>query len=256
MRYEVLGEFRVISDGREFTLKSPKMKILLAALLVRSNNVVSAGRLLMELWGENLPRRADAGLYVYISQLRKFLVGIGEPEGAIITRSPGYMLHPGPAELDFELFQDTMRRGREQFKAGSAAEAICTLESALLLHRGSVLSGLQGGPIITSFAVWVEESRLECLEMLVEAYLLLDRPREVVGMLYSLIAEHPLREAFYRLLMIALYRSGRQADALRLYRQAREIIVREIGLEPCRSLRELQQAILLDDRTIDARVAV
>jgi DNA-binding SARP family transcriptional activator len=256
MRYEILGPLRVISGDGEFRLSARKMEILLVTLLIRTDQVVSAGQLLTELWDEDPPRRADAGLHVYISQLRKFLAGIRQSKDVIMTRSPGYLLRLGPDELDLRLFHDAMRLGREQLKAGSAAEASGTLESALALYRGPVLGGIQSGPIVASFAAWIEESRLECLEMLIEANLALNRHREVVSTLYSLIAEHPLREAFYQLLMLALYRSGRQADALRVYHRARDIIVHELGLEPCRSLRELHQAILLEDSEIDARIAV
>ncbi|WP_324607853.1 AfsR/SARP family transcriptional regulator [Streptomyces sp. NRRL F-5123] len=237
-------------------MSARKMEILLATLLIRAGQLMSADQLLTELWGEDPPRRADAGLYVYISQLRKFLGSITESNSTIVTKSPGYVLHLGSDELDLHAFQNSARLGREQLKSGTAGEAAKTLESALALIRGSVLGGLQGGPVTTSFATWFEEARLECLEMQMEAHLALDRHREVVSPLYSLIAEHPLREAFYQFLMIALYRSGRQADAIRVYKRARDIIVDELGLEPCRSLRDLHQAILVADGDVDVRIAV
>jgi SARP family transcriptional regulator, regulator of embCAB operon len=256
MRYEILGPLRVVAGYEEYSLSARKMEILLATLLIRTNQVVSAGQLLNELWGEEQPRRAAAGLHVYISQLRKFLGGIRDFDGAIVTRSPGYLLQLGSDELDLHGFQEAMSDGRARLKAGAAADAAAALETALSLHRGPVVGGIEGGPIVASFAAWIEESRLECLEMLAEADLALSRHREVVSMLISLVTEHPLREAFYQLLMLALYRSGRQADALRVYQRARDVIVGELGLEPCRSLRELHQAILLEDSDIDARIAV
>jgi len=244
----------VVSGDRQFILESRKLEILLAALLVRVGYVVSVDQLIAELWGEEPPLRADAGLYVFMSRLRKFLVCAGDPERAIATKAPGYQFRRGTAEFDFELLQEEMSLGRERLRQGSAQEACAALESALALHRGPVVTGPQGSPILRTFAVWAEESRLECHEMLIEAKLALGQHREVVGLLYRLIAEHPLREAFYQNLMVALYRSGRQADALRVYQQAREAIVREIGVEPCRSLRELHQAVLLEDSAIDALV--
>jgi DNA-binding SARP family transcriptional activator len=256
MRYEILGPLRVVSDDGEFVLSAHKMELLLATLLIRADHIVSVDQLATELWDGDPPRRAAAGLHVYISQLRKFLVRAGEPVGTITTRPPGYVLYLGAGEFDLLRFQEAIRAGRLRLEAGSAAEAVAILQSALSLHRGPVLGGMPGGPIVTSFAAWVEESRLECLEWLIEASLALNRHREVVSMLYPLIAEYPLRETFHHFLMLALYRSGRQAEALRVYQRAREIIVDELGLEPSRSLRELHQAILLDEHDVPVNIAV
>jgi DNA-binding SARP family transcriptional activator len=247
MRYEILGPLRVVSGGRESELRSPKMQVLLATLLVRCDQVVPANRLLDELWGDDMPRRADASLYVYISQLRKFLSKIGREESSILTKPPGYMLRTGSAEFDFEEFKTLMAKGRELLRGGHPQEAAAILSSAIELHRGPVLGGLQSGPTVTNFAILVEESRLECLEILIEANFALGRHREMIGLLYSLTAENPLREVFYQLLMIALHRCGRSADALRAYHRARTLIVEELGVDPSRPLREIHQVILVDD---------
>jgi SARP family transcriptional regulator, regulator of embCAB operon len=256
MRYEILGSCRVISSGGEYTLNSRKMEMLLAALLVRADQIVPANQLLMELWEENLPRRAAAGLHVYVSQLRKFLSSVGAAEGTIVTLAPGYLLKMGTSEFDLQGFQEGIRLGRARLKEGATLCAVDTLQSALALYRGPVLGDSPGGPILASLATWVEESRLECLEMLAEASIAASRHREVVSLLYGLIAEHPLREAYYQLLMVALYRSGRRADALHVYQRACDVIVGELGLEPCFPLRELHQAILLEKDDIDVRIAV
>jgi DNA-binding SARP family transcriptional activator len=247
MRYEILGPLRVVSGGREFELRSPKMQILLATLLVRYDQVVPANRLLDELWGDDLPRRADASLYVYISQLRKFIANIGREESNILTKPPGYMLRTGSAEFDFKEFETLMNQGRELLRDGHPQEAAAILSGAIELHRGPVLGGLQGGPTVTNFSILVEESRLECLEILIETNFALGRHREMIGLLYSLTAENPLREVFYQLLMIALHRCGRNADALRAYHRARTLIVEELGVDPGRPLRETHQVILVDD---------
>ncbi|MCO5974049.1 AfsR/SARP family transcriptional regulator [Actinoallomurus soli] len=247
MRYEILGPLRIVSGGREFELRSHKMQVLLATLLVRYDQVVPADRLLGELWGQDPPRRADASLYVYISQLRKFISSVERAESKILTKSPGYMLSIGAAELDFERFYDLLSKGRELYADGHPQEAAAVLSEAIELHRGPVLGGLPCGPTVTNFATLVEELRLECLEILIEANLALGRHREMIGLLYSLTAEHPLREVFYELLMTALHRCGRSADALRTYHHARTLIVEELGVDPGRPLRELHQTILTDD---------
>jgi SARP family transcriptional regulator, regulator of embCAB operon len=250
MRYDILGPLRILYGGNEFALSAPKTEILLTALLIRANKIVPANLLLTELWGEDPPRRASAGLHVYVSQLRKFLGQIGGVRDAIVTRSPGYMLRIAHTELDVHLFQDRMGEGRRQLVAGRSAEAVTAFEAALDLWHGPALGGLASGPILAGFATWLEECRMECLELLVGSRLAAGQHRETVSTLYSLIAEHPLREEFYRLLMLALYRSGRQADALRVYQQARGVVIDELGLEPCRGLRELHQAILVEDNTL------
>jgi len=253
MRYEILGPLRVTRDGEEYSLSAHKTEILFAVLLVRANQVVSADQLLTELWDGELPHRACAGLYVYISQLRKFLTRIGKSKSPIQTRSPGYLLNVGPEEFDLFQFQRAVMRGRRQTEAGQAAEGARSLEEGLALWRGMPLGGLRGGPIVRGFAIWLEEARLECIELLVKAQFLEGRHAEVVTRLYSLIADYPLRESFYQMLMLALYRSNRPADALRVYQQARARIIEEIGLEPSRAMRDLHQAILLDDAEL-ARV--
>jgi SARP family transcriptional regulator, regulator of embCAB operon len=223
------------------------MQVLLATFLVRADQVIPAARLLDELWESNPPRRADASLHVHISQLRKFLSGINKAEGEIITRPPGYMLSIGAAELDFGEFYRLMARSRKLLEDGSAEEAAAVMSDAIKLHRGPILGGLPAGPAVTNFAILLEESRLECFEILMQANLALGLHREVVGQLYSLTCEHPLREKFYHLLMVALYRCGRRADALFVYQRARATIAEALGVEPSRPLRDLHQVILVGD---------
>jgi DNA-binding SARP family transcriptional activator len=256
VRYELLGPLRIVSIDGSHTLTARKTETLLAALLIRCGQVVAASQLVAELWGEEPPRRAAAGLHVYVSQLRKFLAGIEGTHTVIETGSSGYTLHPGADEVDVHLFQDAMRRSRHQLRAGCAGQAARTLDDALALFGGPTPAGIHGGPIVSGFELWIEESRLECLEMQIRAHFSLNRHREMIGTLYSLIAQYPLREAFYHLLMLGLYRTGRQADALRVYQRARDVIVGELGLEPCRSLRELHQAILVEDSDADRRIPV
>jgi SARP family transcriptional regulator, regulator of embCAB operon len=253
LRYEILGRPRVTHGDKEASLRTEKTERLLAALLIRADQVIPATQLVAEVWGNDPPPQASAGLHVHVSQLRKFLSRFGsEP---IITRSPGYFLVLGPDELDAHLFQDAVRRGQRQLRSGSIAEAIDEFDAALALWRGPALGGLSGGPLVNGFLVSMEEARLGCIEMWAKANLILGEHRKVVALLSSLAAQHPLREAFQQFLMIALYRSGRQADALAVYQAARRAVIGELGVGPCRALRDTHQAILSGDGTLGATFA-
>ncbi len=257
MRYEILGPLRVVdADGSGSTIGAQKVEFLLALLLVRADQVVALDQIIAEIWGENVPRRATAGIHVYVSQLRKFLSRPSRPGSPIVTRPPGYVLCLGSDELDFHSFQRLAGLGRDHAREGRPEEAAACFHSALALWRGPVLSDPPGSPIVGGFVTWLTEARLECIETLVDAQLQLGRHRECVGRLYSLANEYPLRETFYRQLMLALYRSERQADALNVYQSARKILNNELGLEPCRALQDLQRAILAADVQLYARLAV
>jgi DNA-binding SARP family transcriptional activator len=199
------------------------------------------------LWGGSPPRRAAAGLHVYVSQLRKFLADSVDRPDPLVTRAPGYLLQVGSDELDLLVFRRLMQRGRTSMRAGNHEDASAAFSAALDLWRGPALDDLREGEIIGRFVAWLEELRVECVEMLVECDFALGRHRELVGFLHDLVSERPLHEAFHRQLMLALYRCERRADALRVYKSARETLTAELGLEPGRALRELHHAILLDD---------
>lgn len=248
MRYEILGPVRVVDAGGVSHISARKVEALFAALLIRADQVVRAEQLIGEIWVDGAPRRANAGLHVYVSQLRKFLHRDGRTD-PIVTRLPGYLLDTGGDELDVRTFLDLVEAGRVALRDGRPEQAAARLERALDLWRGPVLGDLPRGILSEGFATWLMEERLQCLEMLVDARLQIGRHRELVGRLYALTTEHPLHEAFYRQLMLALYRSDRQAEALHVYQNARQTLKVELGLEPCRALQELQRAILVaDDR--------
>ena len=252
MIYEVLGSFRLAVDGECALLESRKLEILLATLLIRADHVVNCRSLMTELWDAEPPTRAAAGIHVNISRLRKFLKQRKWVGGQIVTRSPGYMLQLGSDEVDARCFDEMVNAGREQLRRRDYAHASLVLRSALdLWHGSSPFGGLQGGPILAGYTRRMEESRLECLEMMIEADLALGRHRELVSELYALTTEHPLQETFYRQLMLALYRSDRQADALVTFHRARQVINANLDLEPCQALRDLHHAILMEDRRLD-----
>ncbi|PRY34891.1 AfsR/SARP family transcriptional regulator [Umezawaea tangerina] len=229
-------------------ISAPKIELLLATLLIRAGHVVGFNQLIAELWGENPPRRADAALHVYVSQLRKLLRGDHDRPSPLVTRAPGYLLHVDE-ERDITRFQRRLATGRALHRHGRHAEADAELTAALDLWHGPALGDVQGnGPVIRGFAASAEEARLECLELRIDTRLAMGGHRMVVGDLYGLISEYPLRETFYRQLMLALYQTDLQADALRVFRTARTVLDEELGVSPCRSLRDLHQAILRGDR--------
>jgi DNA-binding SARP family transcriptional activator len=252
MRYELLGSLRIVNGSRQYAPSASKIEMVLAALLVESGRLVSKERLIEELWVRDPPRRAAAAVHVYISQLRRFLGAAGDVEKqAIVTKPGGYRFSTDDVEFDVTDFRDALRQGQAYHQAAEFEGALQEFERALSLVRGQVLDGFAEGPILSSFAAWVEEERLQCLETSVEVHLLLGRHREVNALLYGLIEEYPLRESFYRQLMLVLYRSERQVEALAVYRAAQRVLRAELGLEPCLSLRRLHQAILKADHRLD-----
>ncbi|MDJ1137464.1 AfsR/SARP family transcriptional regulator [Streptomyces iconiensis] len=256
MRYEMLGPLQVRRGHESHSLSAPKTEITLASLLIGAGRVTTKEQLIADIWGSHPPRRPAAAMHVYISQLRKFLVSAGDREGrAISTKSSGYLFHLNGAEYDVAEFRTAMRNGREHQQAGRYEEALECFDRAHSLNRGPVLDGLAEGQVLSSFAAWAEEEHLECLELSVDAHTALGRHREVLSLLNGLIAQYPLRETFYRQLMLVLYRSERQAEALQVYRSAQRVLRAELGLEPCRSLRRVHHAILTSDRTLDLPVA-
>jgi SARP family transcriptional regulator, regulator of embCAB operon len=255
VRYEILGPLRVADGEGERGVSAQKVGTLLAVLLIRAGHLVPAEALRAEIWDGNPPRRATAGLHVYVSQLRKFLHRDDHPDSPIVTRPPGYQLQLGEDELDLHEFSRLTDRGRQQMHVGAYGEAARCLEQALAMGSGPVLCDVVQGPVTTGFVTWLAEERLQCLELAIEAELELGRHRSLVSRLYALTAEHPLREAFYRQLMLALYRSERQADALMVFRSARQVLNAELGLEPGRPLQDLQHAILTADRWLDPPTA-
>ena len=251
MRYELLGCIRVIDENGTTFINAQKIELLFAVLLVRAEQVVGASQLVSEIWNENAPRRADAAIHVYISQLRKFLRRPAAPK-PITTRTPGYLLTVAPAEFDLREFEQHVAAGRAHAKSARYEAASASFDAALRLWSGPVLGDLRGeGAIIRGFVTWAEETRLECLEMQIDAQLAMAQHRELIGRLYQLTAEYPLRESFHRQLMLALYRAQRQGDALEVYRSARRVLGDELGIEPCRALKQLHAGILRGDPALD-----
>jgi predicted ATPase/DNA-binding SARP family transcriptional activator len=246
-QFSLLGPLSISSDGVPLALGGQKRRALLAVLLLEANRVVSSDRLIDALWGEDPPETARNTIQVYISQLRKLL-----PEGALETAPPGYRLVVDPETVDLTQFLRLNDEGRAALAARDAATASDLLRAALGLWRGAALADLAWEPFAHAESVRLEELRLSALEERIEADLALGRHGPLVGELERLVAEHPLRERFRAQLMLGLYRSGRQADALAVYQRARKTLVDELGIEPSESLRQLERAILAHDPSLNA----
>jgi SARP family transcriptional regulator, regulator of embCAB operon len=250
MRYEILGPVRVANGDHFSSISARKVELLLIVLLSRANNVVTMDQLISEIWAGKIPRRAVAAVHVYMSQLRKFLDRLGRPQH-IVTRSQGYQMLLEPDEIDTGSFLHGVGTGRAHTRNQQYEAASSTFEKALSIWRGPIVWDTDSGLIVKSYATYLTEARLECIEMLIDAQLKLGYHRQLVGQLYTLTAEYPLREVFYQQLMLALYRCSRQADALSVYQSAQRILGDELGVDPCRSLQRIHRSILMaDDRLL------
>ena len=232
MDFRVLGTLEVIREGRPLDLSGQKRRALLVALLLESNRVVSTSRLIDALWEEEPPATAHKALQLYVSQLRKLL-----GRERLQTKAPGYLLRVEPDELDLTRFERMQSEGR--------------LREALSLWRGPPLADFADQRFAQAEIARLEELRLVCLEELTELDLATGRHAELVGELEARVQEHPMREGQWGQLMLALYRSGRQAEALEAYRAARAVLVDELGIEPGRRLQDLHQAVLSQDPALD-----
>ena len=218
-------------------------------LLLHANEVVSAERLIDELWGDDQPERAASALRVNVSRLRKAL-----PQDVVATRSPGYVVRVEPDEIDLHRFERLVGEGRSLLARGLTADASRRLVDALALWRGPPLADFAYEEFARPAIGRLEEIRLGAIELRVETDLALGRHDELAGELEALVGEHPLRERLRRQLMTALYRSGRQAEALEAYQDARHVLVDELGIEPSPALQELERAILRQDPSLELEV--
>ena len=249
MEFRVLGPLEAEVGGQILPLRGRRQRALLALLLLSANEVVPDDRLLEDLWGDQPPTSGRAALRVRISQLRKAL---GEAGAALLTRPPGYVLHAEPDRIDARLFERLYAEGRRQLTEGSAELAAMTLREALGLWRGPALADFAYESFAQAEITRLEELRRTALEEQIDADLALGRHTELVGELESLVAAEPLRERLRGQLMLALYRAGRQADALAAYRDGRAILVGELGIEPGRALADLEAAMLRQDPELEA----
>jgi DNA-binding SARP family transcriptional activator len=241
MDFRVLGPLEVLDGDAPLPLGGRKPRALLARLLLDAGRTVSVDQLVDDLWGEDVPESAVKMVHIYVSQLRKAL-----PAATLRTRPPGYSVELAPEAVDLARFERLRAEGRAALDAGDAATAAARLGAALALWRGDPLAEFSE-PFAQIERAHLEEGRLACLEDRIDADLALGRHDDVVGELERLVARQPLRERLRGQLMLALYRAGRQADALAAYRDYRTALDDQLGLEPSPRIRELEGRILRQD---------
>src|SRR5215210_3191730 len=245
MEFRILGPVEVRDDGRVVRLGGGKQRAVLALLLLSANRVVASERMIELIWGERPPPTAATALHGHISSLRKAL----GPD-VIATRPPGYVLETATGELDLERFERLRAEGRDALERGDPGAAAERLRAALGLWRGEALSDIGFEPFVQTEAARLEGLRLDAVQDRIDADLTTGRGTELVGELERLVAAEPLRERLWAQLMLALYRSGRQAEALDAYRRARERLVSQLGIEPGPELRDLERRILEHDPSL------
>lgn len=249
MRVRVLGPVEVHRDGQWQRLSASKQRSLLTALVISAGRPVSVDRLTEELWPEGPPRTAANQIHVYVGRLRRAL---GDGGGVLLrTRSPGYELAAGPDDVDAVIFERLAEQGTAAFRDGDAERGSALLAEALDLWRGPAFADVPDSPTVRAEADRLDEARIVALESRIDADLELGRHAELISELRVLVDAHPYRERLWARLMLALYRSGRQADALKTYQQAYRLFTDELGLEPGPELGRLEQAILTGDSELD-----
>jgi DNA-binding SARP family transcriptional activator len=245
MDVRLLGTVEVCADGIVPLLGGPKQRAVLADLALHAGQILPTAQLIDDLWGEQPPASAKSTLESYISRLRQVLSTSGPDGPVLVTRPAGYMLDGAPEHVDAWQFRDLAARGKAAAGRGDAVAAAEALALALALWRGPALADIRAVPFAVRAGQRLEDERLAAAEILVDMRLRLGHHRELVPELEMLTAGSPYRECFRAQLMLALYRSGRQADALAAFSRARDVLTGELGIEPGRELRELEQAILL-----------
>jgi YVTN family beta-propeller protein len=254
IEFRLLGAIAVTRDGTGLPLGGPRQRAVLALLLLDANRLVPADRLVETVWAGRPPPGARTTVQSYVFHLRRALEPgrvRGDGGHILITRDSGYVLAVDRAHLDAAVFEEQFHAGCAAAADGRPAEAAGQLRDALALWRGRALEDLADYPFTRPEATRLEELRVAALEARVDADLLLGRHRALIGELQSLVADYPLGERFHEQLILALYRSGRQADALAAYRRVRDQLAEELGIEPGEPLRRLHQCVLTQERSLD-----
>ncbi len=250
VEFLLLGPLEARHPGKPLRLGSLKHRVLLAKLLLRPNQVVSTDELIDAVWGETPPATVRQSLQNHVAALRRVL-----GSEILVTRDPGYMIKVAPDQIDLDRFQRLTMEGRQALAEADPERAARLLREALRLWRGPALADVRAASDQEADAwpelVGIDELRLAAFEARIEADLALARHREVVGELERFIRHHPLRENLHGQLMLALYRSGRQADALGAFRGARRTLINELGIEPSVGLQRLEQAVLAQDPALE-----
>lgn len=246
MEFRILGPLEVRDGDRAIPIGTGRQRALLALLILNANETVSTDRIVDELWGERAPRTAQKVIQNQVSRLRRALV-----DGLLVTRGSGYALELAHGQRDLDRFEQLLEQGAEASATGDADRAAELLRRAVDLWRGEPLAEFPDAPFARIEIARLDERRLAAVEQLIDAELRLGRHHDLVGELRSLVAAHPLRERLRAQLMVALYRSRRQADALAVYQDTRRALVEELGIEPSPELQQLERSILQQDRALE-----
>ena len=251
MELKLLGITEISIGGQNPSLGGPRQRAVLVDLALHAGRTVHIAQLVDDLWGESPPPSATHTIESYVSRLRGVLRIEGVPD-LIVTSGSGYLLDVEPSEVDALRFGELAAQGRTAVEVGDLLTAEALLSSGLALWRGAALADVRESAFAPAVARRLENERLTVLEMFVDVRLRLGHHADVESDLETAIARDPFRERFHAQLMTALYRSGRQADALAAYQRARELLVTELGLEPGRELRRLEEAILRQEAELEA----
>ena len=246
LEFCVLGPVEVCEGGRKLPLGGPKQRALLADLILNAGTVVSTARLIDDVWGDTSPATAGHTVEAYIARLRRVLRDGSRPE-VLLTRPPGYLLDAEPGHVDVLRFGQLVKEGTAAAGRGEHEEASALLDAALALWRGEALADVADVPFAGAAARRLADQRLLALERRIDSDLQLGRAKDLIPEVEALAVSHPYHEPFYRQLMLALYRSGRQSDALGAFRRARGLLVGDLGIEPGPDLRKMERAILRQD---------
>ena len=248
LEFCLLGPVAVRCDGVDLPVPRGKQRVVLAVLLLNAGRVVSVGEIAEMLWGPAPLPSASATVRNYVKRLRRVLATADQPR--ILTQSPGYVIRVGRGELDVAQFEALLDAARNAARAGSFQAAAQQAKMALALWRGEPLADVESEALVLREVPRLAELRLQAAELCIEAELRLGRHRVVIAELERMAAAHPLREHLHALLMLALYRDGRQAEALAAYQRARRVLVAELGAEPGSELSELHRQILITDPVV------
>ena len=253
LRVGVLGPVTVWNGNEELRVGQPRQQAVLGILAMRANRVISRGELVDAVWGQDPPASAEGGIYTYVAGLRRIIEptrSVRGPGRVLVSSGAGYVLHLVPGQPDAVAFEQHLARARQLRKNGDPVGAVDALESALGLWRGVAFAGVPG-PFAETERVRLAELRSGAAEERADVLLWLGRHEEVVPDLTALVTDHPLRERMRGLLMIALYRCGRPAEALRVFQDGRRVLAEELGIDPGTDLSRIHQQVLTSDPALN-----
>lgn len=256
MKFAVLGPLEVNTGTAVITPTAPKLREVLALLVIRSNQLIPTTSLIEELWGEHPPVSALTTLQTYIYQLRKILPSADDSDARVqmlVTKRLGYYMKINASDVDANVFVRKSEEGRRALESGDDERATRLLADALALWRGPALCDVMTGSVLGAQATRLDEAQLRTLELRIEADLRLGKHHELISELKTLVVDHPLNEGLHAKLMLSLYRAERRIEAIDVYRRLRHSLVSELALEPSAMLRRLHQRMLAGDPSLDYR---